>query len=468
MFSSVRDSIGRILLVVFLTKPVIDLTVFLSFNLGGVRISALHVFAGLLFFVLLPFRFQLGRNSPPYLILIEVFIGLHIVAMAIGFGTNSRLTLAQVIDFMPRILDWYLIYVTAFLAAIRHRYRDVAPFFKAIVLGSSIAIVANIIAVLADIDLGVLHRGGMLASGEFRRSGLYSDAGVLAAVAFFHLVFTVFLLHLRSLRGRWLITGLIIVLIMGDLYLIAMSKSRAVMVELALFGAVYIAVFQKGLGKILAPIAAAAVIGAALLVFDINMEDLFVRFDSDVAALESGADFEIGAGGEVSLGGLEGIGSNRGVLWALALTRILKRSALELLFGNFSTSGSHSDYLDVVARTGVIGLLVYLAFLIGLTIRSWRLSQTTQRPQDRALYFMGFTLLLCYLFYSIPFRPLGYTTLNWYMWAVIGLGMARARLAPLEAAALRRQKQAEDQPAGEKEPDEPPDIRPARRPHPAA
>ena len=462
MFSSVRDNIGRSLLVIFLIKPTVDLTVFLSFTLGGVRISALHVFAGLLFFYLLPFRFQLGRNTPPFLGLIEAFIGLHIVALAIGFGTNPRLNWIQVIDFMPRILDWYLIYVAAFLAAIRYRYRDVAPFFKAIVLGSSIAIIANIIAVLGGIDLGALHRGATMAGGDFRRSGLYSDAGVLAAVAFFHLVFTVFLLHLRSARGRWLITGLIMLLVMGDLYLIAMSKSRAVMVELAIFGAVYLAVFQKGMGKILAPIAAVVVIGAALLVFDIDMGDLFVRFDSDVAALESGGDFEVGAGGEVSLGGLEGLGSNRGVLWAAAMTRLLKRSALELMLGNFSNSGSHSDYLDVVARVGIIGLLVYLAFLIGLTLRCWRLAQKAQRPPDRALYFMGFTLLLCYLFYSLPFRPLGYTTLNWYMWTVIGLGMARSRLAATEAMAARRQQQAEDE-AQQIQPDD----GPTRAPLPA-
>jgi hypothetical protein len=85
---------------------------------------------------------------------------------------------------------------------------------------------------------------------------------------------------------------------------------------------------------------------------------------------------------------------------------------------------------------------------------------------------MAFTLLICYLFYSLPFRPLGYTTTAWYMWTVIGLAMARSRLAPMEAAAAaaRRRKAAlaaaeaatGGDPAEETGPRRPPPLRPAR------
>lgn len=432
MFSKIRDPIGRVLLLVFLTKPLVDLTFFLSTSLGGIKIAPTHVYALVLFGVLVRYRFQLGAHGPPFLRLLDTFIALHFLALLLGVALNDRFRPSGVLDFMLRLLDSYLIYVAAFLAATRYRYRDITPFIQAIVIGSSVAVFLNVPAVFFGIGHGFWQSKAQSGLDALRSAGLYYDPGVLGNVAFFNLMFAVFLMHLAPARGRLRI-GLAVVLILADLYLIAASKSRASMIQLAMFGAVYLWFFQRAWGKIVAPIGAVIVLGAAMLVFDINVEELFVRFDSDVAALESGEAEEVGISesGEVSLGKFEGLGNNRLMIWAQALTNIYNRSAPEILFGNFSGSISHSDYIDIVGRSGVISLVVYLAFMLAITTYSWRRARTARPGHDRTLYFMAFTLLVCYLFYSLPFRPLSYTTSSWYMWTVLGFMMARAKLSSM-------------------------------------
>lgn len=454
MFSRINDWLGRSLLVLLLIKPTIDLGWWITLPLG-IRVPPL--FAGLLCLFLLPLRLQAARTSPPFLRLFEVFIGLHLIALVIGIDTNERLTALGVIEWSLRILNSYLIYYLVFAAATRNYYRDVTPFIQAIFIGSTIPLLANLVAVPLGLDFGVHQRGATAESLAFRETGLYYDAGTLANMVFFHAVFTVFLLHLSPSRRKILFVLPMLLLLMADLYLISLTKSRAVTIELTMFMFVYLLMFQRRWGKILAPAAAAVTLGAAVLLFDIDIGDMLVRFESETTALEGETDFEV-SGDRVSFGSLRGLGSNRGMLWEMALSDLLRRSVTELLFGNFSQTVSHSDYLDIMSRSGFISLVIYLIAMVGLTLRALRLSRTARNSRDRTLYFMAFTLLICYLAYAIPFRPLAYTTSAWYMWLVVGLAMARAYLAPMEAAAARHRAEQE-QHAGE--PPEQPEPGPA-------
>ncbi len=394
-----------------------------------------------MFFFLIGYRAQASRNMPPFSTLIEVFIGLHLLAILIGVEYNEKLTLIKVVDFMLRILDSYLVYIAAFLAGTRYRYRNAAPFIKAIVIGSAFAVILNVIAILLGIGPGIweVNVGGVT---DGRLAGLYHDPGVLSNVAFSNAVFVVFMLHIVPRRSSLMLSSAAL-LIIADLYLIAVSKSRAGMLQMAIFGLVYLWVFQKGWRKIFAPIAAAVVIGSAVVVLDINLDELFGRFDSDVAVFEGEGPVEVGvtSTGEVSLGALEGLGNNRGVLWARALTKILDKPLGLILFGDFSNSIAHSDYVDVLSRTGLVGLITYLIIILGLTLAMWKLAGSARSDHDRTLYFMAFTLIFCYLFYSLPFRPLGYTTTSWYMWIVMGLAMARSKMSLAEGAAARAARQ---------------------------
>jgi O-antigen ligase len=463
MFSEIRDGTGRSLLVVLLIKPTIDLGYMFSVTLAGVRIAPTVIFGGLIFFYYARYRLNSGPRMPPMSRIIEALILLNIVSVAIAVTQGDRVTPFMVINYLLRILDSYLIYLTAFLAALRYGYGDIGPFVKAIVIGSAVAVFANAAAI--SFGFGGWAKGAFSDLGSLRQSGLYYDPGVLSNVAFFNLVFGVFSLHSgKGSRTIW--RAFVIVLVFLDLYLIASAKSRAVMIEMAIFGFIYLLLFQRAWGKIVAPIAAIAIVSTALVVFDISMEELFVRFESDVAAIqgESGEGVTV-EGDEVSLGRYESVGGNRLAIWAEALTEFLQGSPLAIVFGNFRTSVSHSDYIDIAVRNGVVGLMLYLLLLTTLASRSWMAARRARPGPDRTLYFMAFTLLICYMFYSLPFRPLYYTTSAWYMWLVVGLAMARECRAAAEGRAARRASKpaaTEGEPAVGEEIDDPDDPGAAR------
>jgi hypothetical protein len=178
------------------------------------------------------------------------------------------------------------------------------------------------------------------------------------------------------------------------------------------------------------------VIGVATLTFNVDYGDFLGRFGTDVEALsdrESG-EVGIGAGGEVSLGKYERLGNRRVGMWADALSDILQRDVLGILLGEFARSVAHSDFIDVLARNGVVGFLLYIMLMTALPLRAWSQLRRAQSDSSRTLHFMAFALLVAYLLYSFPFRPLNYTTTSWYMWVIVGLSMARITVVRRQAA----------------------------------
>ena len=183
---------------------------------------------------------------------------------------------------------------------------------------------------------------------------------------------------------------------------------------------------------------------------------MFSRFETDVVAFEEGSTEDVGVtqSGKLSLGKYEALGSNRGMLWAEAITEIVRRPLLEIMVGNYSFSvGAHSDYIDVLARNSVIGLIMFIALLIGLAFKTYGYARTASPGHNRVLHFLAFTLVLCFILYAAPFRLLSYTTTAWYMWTMLAFSLAwSARRVRVTAANAGPQ-------AEEADPDEPePDL----------
>jgi hypothetical protein len=436
MFGPIQDRIGRSLIVLFLVKPLIDLGYFLSFWVGRIRLAPTTVAGLLICIYFAAFRFKGSRFTPPFIRVFEAFLVINLVSILLGLVLSDNPSLNAVLVLVLKILNSYVIFFAAYTAATTYQYEDVTPFVRAIVIGSSVAVISNLVAI------GTGFGGSKAGPAEYshlRETGLYYDAGVLANHAFFDLVFAIFWLHLQRRKTvLWLL--FIGFLVVTDLYLIAASKSRSVMIELAVFSVIYVWLFHKRFGKILAPLCGAAVVAIAVLIFDIDTEELFVRFEGDVAALQS----DEGAGtvsttGEVSLGQFEGLGSNRGALWAGALTEIAHRPAHEILFGDFfSTSIAHSDYIDVLGRNGVIGLVLYLVLLAGLLRNVFLATRRKLPDRERIVHIAAFILLVCYVLYSLPFRPLSYTTSAWYMWLMLAFSLAGTTNMQIRQALARR------------------------------
>ena len=420
--SRIRDPIGRTLIVLFAIKPFIDLFWGFGISIGPIRLSPLTVTGFFVVAYFAAFRLKLAQYAPPFARIFEAFIVLNLITVVIGLATSPDVRLALALDIMVRILGCYLVFFCTYAAARRYQYTEAKPFMKAIVIGTAIAVVVNFVAI--KVGYGGAKVGTEFTSGASREAGLYYDPGTLGLVAFLNLTFTVFYFHVTK-RGKALWLMVTLAFAMMDLFLMAASESRTPLVLLAIAAMGYLW-FLRGWGRVAAPLIVALVLLMVAAVFSVQTDKFFGRFEGDVATIESG-DSAIGqsSSGEVSLGKYEALGNNRGALWADAITVIARRPAGEILFGNFfGRIGAHSDYIDILARNGIVGLGLYVLLIYGLALKIFGLARSATREDHRTLQSLATILLVCYAAYCFPFRPLGYTTTNWFMWSMAALALA--------------------------------------------
>ena len=417
----IQDAIGRTLIVIFVTKPVIDLFWQFYFFIGPIRLSPTTVIGFLIVVYFLPFRFKYAQYAPPFARIFEAFIALNLACVVIGLATDPHARPAAAFDTLIRILGCYLVFFCTYAAARRFQYTTSGPFIRSMVIGTALAVIINLLAI--KLGYGGAKFGSSL-SGPYREAGLYFDPGSLGAFALYNLIFTVFYLHFTKRRkALWLLVIVAFALI--DLYLMALSGSRAPMVQLAIAALVY-AWYLRGWGRIAAPVVAVLLLMSTGALLVDQPGNVFERFQGDIAALESDAPgVSESTSGDVSLGRFEALGNNRGMLWANALTAIFRQSMPEIIFGSyFSRIRAHSDYIDILARNGVVGLGLYVLLIYGLCVKTLALARVSTEGDRRTTQALAGLLLACYAFYCFPFRPLLYTTTNWYMWAIVGLALA--------------------------------------------
>jgi O-antigen ligase len=84
-------------------------------------------------------------------------------------------------------------------------------------------------------------------------------------------------------------------------------------------------------------------------------------------------------------------------------------------------SPPHNDYLKMVIEMGVLGFLTYLIWLLSLVWHAWRASRcaTIRAITWRALALLAITLAGAVM--SLTDNYLGYTAVQWYLWALVAL-----------------------------------------------
>ncbi len=417
------------LIILFLVKPTIDLTWSFRTSLAGFTISLLHV-TGVVLLIYFGIQYtKYKQTTTPYSIIFASFIIVNIISIIIGiffYGFN----LVAIMDMMIRISVSYVIYNVAFIAGTIDRNINYYKLIKAIMIGSSIAVIINFIGI--KLGYGGLKEGAQDALAGLRERGLYYDAGGMSNVALFHIIFTVLFLHLleKNIKKIYMLLWYIFCLttIAICLYAIYLGLSRSVMLQLALFAFLYILLVQKVAGKIILASLIVIVVMGGLIQGD-TYDRLLTRFQGDLEVLEESAENEqevVNDEEGVSLGKYEQLGNNRGKNWAESLTAIIDRTVIEIFLGNFKNTHSHSDYIDVLSRNGIIGLIIYLSLLFTFFFKTLTLTLVRSGEQDDMIHVWAWMLITFYIAYSLPFRPLAYTTSAWYMWAMLGFSMALA------------------------------------------
>ena len=350
--AKVSDHIVRPVLILFYIKPALDLLWNQSVSFAGMQISPLHL-AGV--FVFLFFGMKLLMSSHPKPPLAKLFLTFIVVnVMSIQFALfYYDLKFISVVDMMLRILDSFIMFNIGFILFSQAGKTAFHHLIRAVAIGTSIALVINGAAIL----LG--YGGEMLGSNaSLRQHGLYYDPGVMSNICLYNIIFCAFLYTLPSHHQnfeRLFCIGSIVL----SLYLIYIGLSRAVLLELMIFFAIFVLWYLKGSTKLIAVTLGAAIVLGGGLLFGLNFDAYTQRFNSELQTFEQDEEAPSAPGEEerdVDFGKYERLGSNRVKFWAISLDEIIDRSPGELLIGNFQYTKSHSDYIDILSRNGVHGL----------------------------------------------------------------------------------------------------------------
>jgi O-antigen ligase len=91
----------------------------------------------------------------------------------------------------------------------------------------------------------------------------------------------------------------------------------------------------------------------------------------------------------------------------------------------------HDDYLKVIIEVGLAGLVAYGIWLLALVRHAWRAYRRAQEPTIawRALALLA--IVLAGTVISVADNYLGYTAVQWYLWALVALVPPGGRWAPV-------------------------------------
>ncbi len=226
-----------------------------------------------------------------------------------------------------------------------------------------------------------IRLGGFLADGSHVWTELSVDIlGTLTIPAMF------FCFYLYR-RGARLITQLFLIISAGIIFIATiLTQCRGTLVALVLTGIVFLFIKNK---KLL-PLFSVGII--LVIVFSpyknrIDTFNLFERAKINYVYLQVVKDYPLG-----------GIGFGMRTYNENLDNRAYMNKAPEKLRPSFLTIGPHSWLVDILVRTGIIGLSFFLLILFAFLKMSW---QVIKNPRDSMIRDMGVYVSLAFLSYFI-------------------------------------------------------------------
>jgi len=420
-----QKNIKSFLVLLFLTKPTIDLFWNYTVEFAGFNVGPLHITGIFVFFYLSYLLIVIPNNNAPCFKLLIIFVALNFISAVFGFTMHDEFEIQGILNLFFRVMDSVVIYGAAFALALRNEEKDWTQIVTSIAIGVGIALILNHIAIAAGYG-GGMKVGAASMHSSLRERGLYYDPGALAIVALYGFIFISY--TIKSIKLGLFKLSFCVISLLSSVYLMVSGLSRSVFILLAFYIVSFFVVFGKTKEKAFYILAIAAVIVVAATYSLVNYERLTARFDGDIGAVENITE-DVSTGKGVSTKDLAALGSNRGRNWIISLEWIFQRGPIELMFGNFKSTPAHSDYIDILSRNGILGLTLYIFILFSFLTTTFKALSTSNKDDYYYLHVLSFVLIAIYILYSIPFRPLNYTTTAWYMWTALGFSMAQVRLA---------------------------------------
>jgi O-antigen ligase len=276
----------------------------------------------------------------------------------------------------------------------------------------------------------VLARGSALAEGTSRLSGAGQDANYLASLLVSGIVLAVALVSIRSLSPRIRVLALVAVLVMLVGLIDTVSRSGMVGLGAALVAGIVFA----GRGRRFVFVAISAAIALSVVAYYVSVASPAAR--ARITTVQGGSGrTDIWAVGwrMVKAHPITGIGV--GNFPDTTIDYLLQPGSLDSsLFIVDKPQVAHNIYLETLAETGVIGLVLFfgiVAFLMRCALKAARIfAQAGDRPMDiisRAMVVATVGVLATDFFISDQYSK--------SLWLQLALGPALLAVAKREAAA---------------------------------
>lgn len=398
------------ILLLFLTKPVLDATYF--FKLPYIGLNFLQI-TGVMFpvfaiFILTSLKSKISKFY--YWRIISLLIAsaiLSFLTYLIGYFHlgGARLLnlfvagLVTLFQFLNGISAYFLI------PQLFNNEKDKKLFLQILIWASLFPLITAYLQIFGIIEGRTLRTTGEL----MRLSGLYHDSTNLRFYSFQSIASIIIYLSLYKKSVKQPIRLILVILIFLFLFIIYLGYSKAAIAILLTWSLAYLIISRN---VVLGGTALTGIIMLYLTVPKISYE-IDKLFYKEIMYYEGTLSEEL----EYTLLG------GRFVRWEGILTQFENSDFLHQLLGFRYTIGilSHNDFLRMLASYGLIGLAIYSLFLISIIFQSIR-QYFIHRD---GLAFGAILLLIAYIIDSTGLTPSIYTGYSWVVFGIISLSINR-------------------------------------------
>jgi hypothetical protein len=399
LISVAMHSLETFIFVLFAVKPFIDLTVNLKWlSFAGKDLSALDMVGGFLFVALIFYYIKYGHRYKIYnKKLILVFL-LLIVMSSLYKIFIWKSPIISSVAFTLRLLDAYLMYFV-----LAHLTKDDSR------LSSLMRVIWFSTVTLSFVSIILFFSGSYnvdVSKGVERFAGYYNDPGSPAYLAVISLVFGTIYIEKRKKQGKtipFFLRLTYLTTIFNLMFMLYITLTKSAMLMALIFFVLWWGWYKRRTVIIL------PLLFAGLMLAYTNIDSFRSRVAPEVEFLASG---------EYTLDSALSLGMGRVSRWRrLRNLYLYFYGPYQWLFGAGGNFGAHNQYIAYLLQIGLVGLSVFLVIIFRFARRLLYLHRRYKKPE----LFMGFTLLMVFVFYATTGQPFDYTTLLWYLMIFLSL-----------------------------------------------
>lgn len=245
-----------------------------------------------------------------------------------------------------------------------------------------------------------------------RFAGIYHDPGGMSITAFIGLTSSLLYLstdHPRNPKHP-MTKIMILAMVLINVWLLYITYTRMMYVVTLVFLGLWITIrYRKGLLVLLA---------TPLLVFGlITTEEFQQRNWKEIKAYEAyqnreNSDFF-----------LQYSGGGRVMVWSNAIDMIEEYDLSQLALGTGRLMPLHNEYLDLLVRTGLVGLMIFLFMITSLGAYLWRRYRTHENEMAGTVALFSLLLIVSFAIMGLTGYTVSQTTFGIYMWSMVAIAL---------------------------------------------